>query len=221
MDKSACPSFGHQSCSLDELNEQQDPSTTAPPQSSMSVVRNASMVHWPGGGSPCFNSMTCRHGRCLCSCHHWGYPHPWPFTKYNGNEYSFFGKLAKPYPKDLSPRNIEGNFISLIVRSRKCQETYPKTRKVKGFYEALTVEKKDILGDAPPSSSAREVQRLVSSCEEAREVDTWCNYQVHLHHLLLYARSPGSFWQRGNVFLPTPRSSHLYSCTASSSPRSI
>ncbi len=39
----------------------------------------------------------------------------------------------------------------------KCQETYPKTRKVKGFYEALTMEKKDSLGDAPPLSSAREV----------------------------------------------------------------
>ncbi len=51
MDKSACPSSGCQSCSLDELNEQQDPFTTAPPQCSTSVVRNASMVHWPGGGS--------------------------------------------------------------------------------------------------------------------------------------------------------------------------
>jgi hypothetical protein len=62
-----------------------------------------------------------------------------------------------PHPKDLSPRIIDGNFISLFVGSRKCQETYPKTRKVKGFYEVMTVEKKDILGDAPPSSSAREV----------------------------------------------------------------
>ncbi len=52
MDKSACPSFGRRSCSLDELNEQQDPSTAAPPQCSTSVVRNASMVHQPGGGSP-------------------------------------------------------------------------------------------------------------------------------------------------------------------------
>ncbi len=52
MDKSTCPSSGCQSCSLDELNEQQDPSTTAPPQRSASVVRNTSMVHWPGWGSP-------------------------------------------------------------------------------------------------------------------------------------------------------------------------
>jgi hypothetical protein len=45
----------------------------------------------------------------------------------------------------------------LFVGSRKYQETYPKTRKVKGFYEALTVEKRDILGNVPPLSSAREV----------------------------------------------------------------
>jgi hypothetical protein len=56
MDKSAFPSSGFQSCSLDELNEQQDPSTAAPHQRSTSVVRNASMAHQPGGGSPCFNS---------------------------------------------------------------------------------------------------------------------------------------------------------------------
>jgi hypothetical protein len=110
-----------------------------------------------GGGRPCFNSTTCCHGRCLCSCHHQGYPHPWPFTKHDGDEYSFFGKLANPHPEDLSPRNIDGNFISLFVGSRKCPETYPKTRKVKSFYEPLTMEKKDILGDAPPWSSAREV----------------------------------------------------------------
>jgi hypothetical protein len=74
-----------------------------------------------------------------------------------GNEYSFFGKLANPDPEDLSPRNIDGNFILLFVRSKKYQETYLKTRKVTVFYKALTVEKKDILGDAPLPSSAREV----------------------------------------------------------------
>jgi hypothetical protein len=51
----------------------------------------------------------------------------------------------------------DGNFISLFVRSRKCKETYPKTRKFKDFYEALAVEKKNILGNAPPLSSARKV----------------------------------------------------------------
>ena len=125
MDKSACPSSGCQSCSLDELNEQQDPSTAAPPQRFTSVIRNASMVHQPGGGSPCFNLTSCRHGHCLCSCHHFlGYLHPWPFTIHDGNEYSFFGKLANPHPNDLSPRNIDGDFISLLVGTRRYQKTY-------------------------------------------------------------------------------------------------
>jgi hypothetical protein len=56
MDKSTCPFSCHQSCSLDELNEQQDPSTAAPPQHSASVVKNASMVHPTRGGKsiyPC------------------------------------------------------------------------------------------------------------------------------------------------------------------------
>jgi hypothetical protein len=68
----------------------------------------------------------------------------------DGHEYSFFGMLANPDPKDLSTRNIDGNFILLFVGSRKCQETYTKTRKVKVFYKVLTVEKNDILGDTPP-----------------------------------------------------------------------
>ncbi len=50
MDKSACPSSGCQYCSLDELNEQQDPSAATPTQCSASVVRNASMVHCTRGG---------------------------------------------------------------------------------------------------------------------------------------------------------------------------
>jgi hypothetical protein len=72
----------------------------------------------------------------------------------NGNEYSVFGKLANPDPKDLSPRNID--FISLFFSSRKCQETCLKTRKVKVFYMALTMEKKYILGDAPPPQAVQE-----------------------------------------------------------------
>ena len=38
----------------------------------------------------------------------------------DGNEYSFFCKLSNPDPEDLSPRNIDGNFILLFVGSRKC-----------------------------------------------------------------------------------------------------
>jgi len=64
--------------------------------------------------------------------------------------YSFFGNLPNPDPHDFSPRDICGDFISLFVSSRKCQLTYPKTRKINVFYEALTVEKEHILGREPP-----------------------------------------------------------------------
>jgi hypothetical protein len=66
--------------------------------------------------------------------------------------------MANPHPDDLSPRNIDGNFMLLFFGSRKYQETYPKTRKVKGFYEALTIWRRRIFwATPPPSSSAREV----------------------------------------------------------------
>ncbi len=56
-------------------------------------------------------------------------------------EYSYFGKLPNPDPKDLSPRDVCRYFISLFVGSRKSQAEYPKARKIKIFYKALTVEK--------------------------------------------------------------------------------
>jgi hypothetical protein len=68
----------------------------------------------------------------------------------NDAEYSFFGELANPDPEDLSPHDISGNFIALFVGSRKCQMSYTKARKIKIFYEALTVNKKSILGNSPP-----------------------------------------------------------------------
>ncbi len=68
----------------------------------------------------------------------------------DASEYSYFGYLPNPDPKDLSPRNVCRDFISLFVGSRKSQVEYPKARKIKIFYEALTVEKKDILGCKPP-----------------------------------------------------------------------
>jgi hypothetical protein len=64
--------------------------------------------------------------------------------------YSFFGGFPNPDPKDLLPRNICGNFIPLFVGSRKCQMSCSKKRKVKIFYDALTAEKKVILGNSPP-----------------------------------------------------------------------
>jgi hypothetical protein len=68
----------------------------------------------------------------------------------NDAEYFFFGKLVNPDPEDLSPRDISGNFIALFVGSRKCQKSYTKARKIKIFYEALTMNKKSILGNSPP-----------------------------------------------------------------------
>jgi hypothetical protein len=67
------------------------------------------------------------------------------------DEYSYFGERPNPDPKDHLPRDICGDFISLFVSSRKCQLTYSKVRKVDVFYEALTVEKKNILGHNPPN----------------------------------------------------------------------
>jgi hypothetical protein len=66
------------------------------------------------------------------------------------DNYSFFGELRHPDPKDLLPHDICGDFIPLFVSSRKYQKTYSKKRKVNIFYEALTMEKKGILGDSPP-----------------------------------------------------------------------
>ena len=43
---------------------------------------------------------------------------------------------------------------------------YPKAKKIKIVYKALTLERKDILGDTPPPSSAREVQHLGSSIKK-------------------------------------------------------
>ncbi len=62
-------------------------------------------------------------------------------------EYSYFGELPNPDPEDLSPRDVCRDFTSLFVGSRKSQAEYPKARKIKIFYEALTVAKMDILGD--------------------------------------------------------------------------
>ncbi len=68
----------------------------------------------------------------------------------NDVDYSYFGELPNPDLEDLSPRDVGGNFISLFVGLRKCQVTYNKSRKVTIFYEALTVDKKELLGNNPP-----------------------------------------------------------------------
>jgi hypothetical protein len=68
----------------------------------------------------------------------------------NDDGYSFFWELPNPDPEDLLPHDICGDFILLFVGSRKCQKSYSKKRKVDIFYDALTLEKKVILGNSPP-----------------------------------------------------------------------
>jgi hypothetical protein len=68
----------------------------------------------------------------------------------NAEGYNYFGDMPNPDPEDHSPRDISGEFISFFVLSRKCQKTYSKGRKINTFYEALTVDKSEILGDKPP-----------------------------------------------------------------------
>jgi hypothetical protein len=58
--------------------------------------------------------------------------------------------MPNPDPEDISLRDISAEFISLFVLSRKCQKVYSKERKIKIFYEALTVEKSAILGNSLP-----------------------------------------------------------------------
>jgi hypothetical protein len=65
-------------------------------------------------------------------------------------DYSYFGELPNSDPEDLLPRDVGGDFISLFVRSRKCQVTYNKSMKVTIFYKALTVDKKELLSDNLP-----------------------------------------------------------------------
>jgi hypothetical protein len=194
MEKSTCPSSGCQSCSLDKLIEQQDPSTTAPP-STLHIccqkcqhgpsTRGGKSINLPPLGAastrqsattaiacalatieatpilgPSQNSMPQAIGKGSCasiraSIDTAALEADSGDDDINGDEYSFFGKLANSDPKDLSPRNIDGNFILIFVGSRKCQETYPKTKKVKVFYEALTMEKKDILGNIPPPKQCK------------------------------------------------------------------
>ncbi len=65
-------------------------------------------------------------------------------------EYDFFRELPNPDPEDCLPRDICGDFIPLFVGSRKCQREYSKERKIKIFYEALTVDRRSILATPHP-----------------------------------------------------------------------
>lgn len=76
--------------------------------------------------------------------------------------YSYFGEVPRPDPEseseeegsppveNESQRDISGEFVNLFVNSRATQRDYPKVRKIKVFYEAVTtVDKLSILGNTP------------------------------------------------------------------------
>jgi hypothetical protein len=64
--------------------------------------------------------------------------------------FDYFGDMPNPDPEDVSPRDLCGNFILLFAKSKKIAKDYSKDRKVRIFYDALTVDKRTILGDSPP-----------------------------------------------------------------------
>jgi hypothetical protein len=63
--------------------------------------------------------------------------------------YSYFGSSPNPDPGDYSPGDIATDYVDLFVHSKKVGREYKKDRKILIFYEALTVEKKILLGDSP------------------------------------------------------------------------
>ena len=55
-----------------------------------------------------------------------------------------------PHTGNESPHNISCGFVNLCVNSRATQNDYPKDRKIRVFFEAVTmVEMFSILGDSP------------------------------------------------------------------------
>ena len=65
-------------------------------------------------------------------------------------EYDYFGDTPNPDPEDDSPRDLCGDFVPLFAKSRKVAKNYSKDRKIRIFYDALTVDQRTILGDSPP-----------------------------------------------------------------------
>ena len=68
----------------------------------------------------------------------------------DAGEYNYFGNMPNPDPEDDSPRDLCGNFVPLFAKSRKIAKDYSKDRKVRIFYDALTVDQSTILGNSPP-----------------------------------------------------------------------
>ncbi len=68
----------------------------------------------------------------------------------DAGENNYFGDVPNPDPEDDLPRNLCGDFVPLFVKSRKIAKDYSKDRKIRIFYDALTVDERTILGDLPP-----------------------------------------------------------------------
>jgi hypothetical protein len=68
----------------------------------------------------------------------------------DAGEYNYFGDMRNPDPEDDSPRDLCGDFVPLFAKSRKIAKDYSKDRKIRIFYDALTVNQRMILGDSPP-----------------------------------------------------------------------
>jgi len=57
----------------------------------------------------------------------------------DAGEYNYFGDVPNPDPEDDSPRDLCGAFVPLFAKSRKIAKDYSKDRKIRIFYDALTV----------------------------------------------------------------------------------
>jgi hypothetical protein len=68
----------------------------------------------------------------------------------DARKYNYFGDMQNPDPEDDLLRNLCGDFVRLFAKSRKIAKDYSKDRKIRIFYDALTVDQSTILGDSPP-----------------------------------------------------------------------
>ncbi len=54
-------------------------------------------------------------------------------------EYNYFGDVPNPDPEGDSPRDLCGDFVPLFAKSKTIAKDYSKDRKIRIFYDALTV----------------------------------------------------------------------------------
>ena len=66
------------------------------------------------------------------------------------DEYSYFGEFQNPDPTDDSLLDISKCFTLLFVNLNKCSRKYNKACKIQIFYEVLSIDKSELLGNSPP-----------------------------------------------------------------------